>query len=155
MEPARRVREKRPPSWCSSPSGTTPKITERARHLARHAQWTHSTTGGAQSTTGHWFNSSVTPTPPARRTSDRFDANRWSTYAQSRFSSRPAGSWHWDSRPRVSLIGLVYDPQDDIVEVALEGLDHMIHKPRELYVEEEGGDFPASRSSMRTVAGRS
>ena len=38
----------------------------------------------------------------------------------------------------VSLIGLVYDPKDDIVEVAIEGLDHMIHKPRELNVEEEG-----------------
>ena len=41
----------------------------------------------------------------------------------------------------VPLIGLVYDPKDDIVEIALEGLDHMIHKPRELYVEEEGGQF--------------
>ena len=35
----------------------------------------------------------------------------------------------------VPLIGLVYDPKDDIVEVAVEGLDHLIHKPRELYVE--------------------
>jgi hypothetical protein len=41
----------------------------------------------------------------------------------------------------VPLIGLVYDPKDDIVEVAVEGLDHMIHKPRELYVEEEGGEL--------------
>ena len=41
----------------------------------------------------------------------------------------------------MSLIGLVYDPKDDIVEVALEGLDHMIHKPREVYVEEEGGQL--------------
>jgi Family of unknown function (DUF5335) len=41
----------------------------------------------------------------------------------------------------VPLIGLVYDPKDDIVEVAVEGLDHLIHKPRELYVEEEGGEL--------------
>jgi Family of unknown function (DUF5335) len=47
----------------------------------------------------------------------------------------------------VSLIGLVYDPKDDIVEVALEGLDHMIHKPRELYVEEEDGQL----SSLEVV----
>jgi hypothetical protein len=33
------------------------------------------------------------------------------------------------------LIGLVYDPKDDIIEVALEGLDHMIPRPREIYVD--------------------
>ena len=27
----------------------------------------------------------------------------------------------------VALFGLVYDPKDDLVEVALEGLDHLIH----------------------------
>jgi len=32
-------------------------------------------------------------------------------------------------------------PKDDIMEVAIEGLDHMIHTPRELYVEEEGGEL--------------
>jgi hypothetical protein len=36
------------------------------------------------------------------------------------------------------LIGITYDPEDDIVEVALEGLDHLIAKPREIYV--EGGN---------------
>jgi hypothetical protein len=41
----------------------------------------------------------------------------------------------------VPLIGLVYDPKDDIVGVAVEGLDHMIHSPRELYVEEDGGEL--------------
>jgi hypothetical protein len=34
------------------------------------------------------------------------------------------------------LIGIAYDPKDDIVEVALEGLDHLIAKPREIYVED-------------------
>jgi hypothetical protein len=33
------------------------------------------------------------------------------------------------------LLGITYDPEDDIVEVALDGLDHMIHKPREIYLE--------------------
>lgn len=37
------------------------------------------------------------------------------------------------------LIGLVYDPKDDIVEVALKGLDHIIHKPGDIFVEEEAG----------------
>ncbi len=34
------------------------------------------------------------------------------------------------------LLGLAYDAKDDIIEIALEGLDHMIRKPRELYVED-------------------
>jgi hypothetical protein len=34
------------------------------------------------------------------------------------------------------LLGLVYDPKDDLVEVALDGIDHMIPKPREIYVDE-------------------
>jgi hypothetical protein len=36
------------------------------------------------------------------------------------------------------LIGITYDPNDDIVEVALEGLDHMIHRPREIYLQNGG-----------------
>jgi hypothetical protein len=38
----------------------------------------------------------------------------------------------------VPIIGVTYDPKDDLIDVeleGLEGLDHMIHKPRELYVE--------------------
>jgi Family of unknown function (DUF5335) len=30
------------------------------------------------------------------------------------------------------LFGIVYDPKNDLVEIALEGVDHMIRKPREL-----------------------
>src|SRR3977135_125098 len=37
------------------------------------------------------------------------------------------------------LLGLVYDPKDDLVEVALDGVDHMIVKPREIYLDELGG----------------
>jgi hypothetical protein len=36
------------------------------------------------------------------------------------------------------LIGITYDPKDDIIEIALEGVDHLIHKPRGIYVEQEG-----------------
>jgi Family of unknown function (DUF5335) len=41
------------------------------------------------------------------------------------------------------LLGIAYDPDDDIVEVALEGLDHLIPKPRELYAEEGPGGLTA------------
>jgi hypothetical protein len=37
------------------------------------------------------------------------------------------------------LLGIAYDPNDDLVEVALEGLDHIIPRPREIYVEDETG----------------
>jgi Family of unknown function (DUF5335) len=36
----------------------------------------------------------------------------------------------------VRLLGIAYDPKNDLLEVALEGLDHMIPKPLEIYVEE-------------------
>ena len=34
------------------------------------------------------------------------------------------------------LHGITYDPNDDLAEVALERLDHMIRKPREIYLED-------------------
>jgi hypothetical protein len=34
------------------------------------------------------------------------------------------------------LLGIVYDPKDDLVEVALEGVDHLIYRPQEVYVDE-------------------
>jgi hypothetical protein len=36
------------------------------------------------------------------------------------------------------LIGITYDPKDDLLEVALEGVDHMIQKPREIHVDDTG-----------------
>ena len=36
----------------------------------------------------------------------------------------------------VPLLGIVYDPKSDVFEVALEGVDHLIAHPREVYVEE-------------------
>jgi hypothetical protein len=35
----------------------------------------------------------------------------------------------------IHLLGISYDPKDDLVEVLVEGLDHLIHKPREIWVE--------------------
>lgn len=33
------------------------------------------------------------------------------------------------------LYGITYDPKSDITEIVLEGLDHLIHKPKDIYVE--------------------
>ncbi len=44
----------------------------------------------------------------------------------------------------VPLIGVTYDHKDDVLEVALEGLDHLIHKPRRIWVEESGPHFVAA-----------
>lgn len=37
------------------------------------------------------------------------------------------------------IFGIVYDPKSDIVEVAMEGLDHMIQHPHEVYVDVAAG----------------
>jgi hypothetical protein len=34
------------------------------------------------------------------------------------------------------LIGITYDPRSDVLEVALEEYDHLIQKPREIYLDE-------------------
>ena len=34
------------------------------------------------------------------------------------------------------LLGITYDPKSDIVEIAMEGLDHLIPKPRQIFVDE-------------------
>jgi hypothetical protein len=39
------------------------------------------------------------------------------------------------------LIGISYDPQDDIIDIALEGVDHIIQHPRALNVEVELGNL--------------
>ena len=36
------------------------------------------------------------------------------------------------------LIGITYDPKGDIVEIALDGVDHIIEKPREIYADDTG-----------------
>ena len=36
----------------------------------------------------------------------------------------------------VPLIGITYDPKDDVLEIALVGLDHLIPKPRQIFVDE-------------------
>jgi hypothetical protein len=38
----------------------------------------------------------------------------------------------------VGLDGITYDPKDDLLEIILGDLDHLIHKPREIWVDEAG-----------------
>ena len=40
-------------------------------------------------------------------------------------------------RSWLPMIGLSYDPKDDLIEIALEGYDHLIHRPREVWIEGE------------------
>ncbi len=35
---------------------------------------------------------------------------------------------------KIVLYGIGYDPKDDLVEVALEGLDHLINNPRDIEI---------------------
>jgi hypothetical protein len=34
------------------------------------------------------------------------------------------------------LLGISYDPRSEVLSVLLEGLDHMVHHPREIYADE-------------------
>jgi len=47
----------------------------------------------------------------------------------------------------VPLLGIAYDPKNDLVEVLLEGLDHLIQHPRDIYVDQG----PAGLTSMEVV----
>lgn len=47
----------------------------------------------------------------------------------------------------VPIVGITYDPKDDILEVAVEGLDHLIRKPRSVTVDEG----PTGLTSMEVV----
>ncbi len=40
----------------------------------------------------------------------------------------------------IPFLGIAYDPKDDLVEVTLEGLDHMVRRPQAVYVEEAPGE---------------
>jgi len=35
----------------------------------------------------------------------------------------------------LALLGITYDPKDDLLEIALEGVDHLIRQPRALYAD--------------------
>jgi hypothetical protein len=35
------------------------------------------------------------------------------------------------------LYGISYDPKDEVIEFVLEGVDHLVHKPKEVYVDDD------------------
>lgn len=35
----------------------------------------------------------------------------------------------------IRLLGMSYDPRNDLIEILVEGLDHLIRKPREVWIE--------------------
>jgi hypothetical protein len=37
------------------------------------------------------------------------------------------------------LLGITFDPKNDILEIALDGLDHLISRPREIYIDDSAG----------------
>lgn len=45
---------------------------------------------------------------------------------------------------RISPIGITYDRKNDLIEIALEGLDHLVRSPRKLYIDYALGDLAAA-----------
>lgn len=43
---------------------------------------------------------------------------------------------------RARVVGFTYDPRDNVLEVALQGLDHLVYRPREITVAEGDDGFP-------------
>jgi hypothetical protein len=39
------------------------------------------------------------------------------------------------------VFGIAYDPHEDIIDIALDGMDHFVRGPRELYVDDDGIGF--------------
>jgi hypothetical protein len=37
------------------------------------------------------------------------------------------------------LLGITYDRKNDILEIAFDGLDHMINRPQDLYIDDSAG----------------
>jgi len=42
-----------------------------------------------------------------------------------------------------------YDPKNDVIEIALEGLNHTIHKPQKIFVERQGLEL----SNLEVISG--
>lgn len=53
--------------------------------------------------------------------------------------------WEADDLP---LFGIAYDPKDDLIEIAMEGLEHLVQHPQAVTVEEQ----PAGLTSLEIVA---
>jgi hypothetical protein len=47
----------------------------------------------------------------------------------------------------IQLLGISYDPRNDLIEILVEGLDHLISRPREVWVDHG----PAGLVSMEVI----
>lgn len=47
------------------------------------------------------------------------------------------------------VIGVSYDPKDNVFEVALEGVDHLVYHPKEIWVVEEDNGFVSTIEVVR------
>ncbi len=47
------------------------------------------------------------------------------------------------------VLGVTYDPKDNVFEVALEGVDHLIYQPKEIWVVEEDNGFVSTIEVVR------
>jgi Family of unknown function (DUF5335) len=54
----------------------------------------------------------------------------------------------------VPLLGVTYDAQDDLLDVALSGLNHLIRRPKELYIQEGPQGIHTSRTDRVGQASR-
>jgi len=52
------------------------------------------------------------------------------------------------------LMGITYDSKNDVLEIALEGLDHLIKHPKEVWADAGAGADPRGGSAPRPAAGR-
>ncbi|SDY55683.1 hypothetical protein SAMN04515617_11674 [Collimonas sp. OK242] len=41
----------------------------------------------------------------------------------------------------IPMLGIVYEPRSNILEIGLEGLNHLIHRPKTIHVEERGSEL--------------
>lgn len=48
-----------------------------------------------------------------------------------------------------ALLGIAYDPHERTIQIVLEGLDHLVREPRELYVD----DRPEGLASIEIIDG--
>jgi hypothetical protein len=89
----------------------------------------------------------MTPRKEVRMTVRKLDKKEWQTYfdrisrgleaeeAEIEVMSLALGDQveaEW-----LPLLGITYEPRSDMLEVVLDGLDHMIAKPHEIYVDEQ------------------
>lgn len=49
----------------------------------------------------------------------------------------------------LQLLGISYDPRNDVLEIALDGLKHLVERPREIYVDRDA----LALTSFEVVAG--